>query len=43
VRHAIEIYPKAKHGFAVNGHIAYDRAAAELHWQRLVDLLKETL
>jgi len=43
VRHTIEIYPKAKHGFAVNGHIAYDRAAAELHWQRLVDLLKETL
>ena len=43
VRHTIEIYPTAKHGFAVNGHIAYDRAAAELHWQRLVDLLKETL
>lgn len=43
VRHAIEIYPKAKHGFAVNGHIVYDRDAAELHWTRLVDLLKETL
>jgi carboxymethylenebutenolidase len=43
VRHTIEIYPKAKHGFAVNGHIAYDHAAAELHWQRLIDLLKETL
>jgi len=43
VRHAIEIYPKAKHGFAMNGHIVYDHDAAELHWQRLVDLLKETL
>ena len=43
VRHAIEIYPKAKHGFAINGHIVYDRNSAELHWSRLVDLLKETL
>ena len=43
VRHRIEIYPKAKHGFAMNGHIVYDRDAAELHWSRLVDLLKETL
>jgi carboxymethylenebutenolidase len=43
VHHAIEIYPKAKHGFAMNGHIVYDRDAAELHWTRLVDLLKETL
>ena len=43
VQHAIEIYPKAKHGFAVNGHIVYDRDSAELHWTRLVDLLKDTL
>jgi len=43
VRHAIEIYPKAKHGFAMNGHIVYDRDSAELHWQRLVALLSETL
>jgi carboxymethylenebutenolidase len=43
VQHEIEIYPKAKHGFAINGHIAYDRDAAELHWQRLVALLNETL
>jgi len=43
VRHAIEIYAKAKHGFAVNGHIVYDHDAAELHWQRLLDLFKETL
>jgi carboxymethylenebutenolidase len=43
VRHTMEIYPKAKHGFAVTGHIAYDDAAAALHWRRLLDLLKETL
>ena len=43
VQYAIEIYPKAKHGFAMNGHIVYDRDSAELHWQRLVALLDETL
>lgn len=43
VPHTIEIYPKAKHGFAMNGHIVYDRAAAELHWRRLTELLNETL
>lgn len=43
VQHTIEIYPKAKHGFAMNGHIVYDRDSAELHWQRLVALLDETL
>ena len=43
VRHTMEIYPKAKHGFAVTGHIAYDEDAAVLHWRRLLDLLKETL
>ena len=43
VRHTMEIYPKAKHGFAVTGHIAYDNDAAAMHWRRLRDLLKETL
>jgi carboxymethylenebutenolidase len=43
VRHTMEIYPKARHGFAVTGHIAYDDAAAALHWRRLLDLLKDTL
>jgi carboxymethylenebutenolidase len=43
VQHAIEIYPKAKHGFAMNGHIVYDRDSAELHWTRLVDLLNDML
>ena len=43
VRHTIEIYPKAKHGFAVNGHVVYDHEASERHWQRLLELLRETL
>jgi carboxymethylenebutenolidase len=43
VKHTIEIYSKAKHGFAMNGHIVYDHDAAELHWQRLTDLLKDAL
>jgi carboxymethylenebutenolidase len=43
VQHTMEIYPKAKHGFAVTGHIAFDNGAAETHWRRLLDLLKETL
>jgi carboxymethylenebutenolidase len=43
VRHTMEIYPKARHGFAVTGHIAYDDAAAALHWRRLLDLLRDTL
>ena len=43
VTHNIEIYQRAKHGFAVTGHIVFDHDAAELHWRRLLDLLKETL
>jgi carboxymethylenebutenolidase len=43
VPHKIEIYPKAKHGFAVTGHIVFDHEAAELHWRRLVELLKGAL
>ena len=43
VRHTIEVYAKAKHGFAVTGHIVYDQDAAELHWRRLLALLHETL
>ena len=30
VPHEIEIYSKAKHGFAVTGHIVFDREASEL-------------
>jgi carboxymethylenebutenolidase len=43
VSHQIDIYAKAKHGFAVNGHVVFDAEASELHWQRLLELLKATL
>lgn len=43
VNYAIETYENAKHGFAVNGHLVYDKDASERHWERLVRLLQETL
>jgi carboxymethylenebutenolidase len=43
VRHTIEIYPKARHGFAVTGHVVYDHESSERHWQRLLEVLKDTL
>jgi carboxymethylenebutenolidase len=41
VTHEIETYAKTKHGFAVTGHVVYDHEASELHWRRLLQLLKE--
>jgi len=38
VVHAIEVYAGARHGFAVTGHLAYDQAAAEQHWRRIIDV-----
>lgn len=43
VRYTVETYENAKHGFAVNGHLVYDREASERHWERLLQLLDETL
>lgn len=43
VRHAVEVYPDVKHGFAVADSPAYDRRASELHWQRMLDLFRENL
>ena len=43
VDHRIEIYEGAKHGFAVTGHLVYDRAASERHWKRLIELFDATL
>jgi carboxymethylenebutenolidase len=43
VSYEIETYENAKHGFAVNGHLVYDREASERHWERLLGLLDETL
>lgn len=43
VDYSMEIYKGARHGFAVTGHLVYDREASERHWQRLVRLFSETL
>ena len=43
VTYTIETYENAKHGFAVNGHLVYDKEASERHWQRLLGLLQDTL
>ena len=43
VDYEIETYAHAKHGFAVNGHLVYDRDASERHWERLLKLLEGTL
>ena len=43
VDYSIETYKGAKHGFAVTGHLVYDRDSSERHWQRLLHLFKETL
>lgn len=43
VDYRLEVYPAAKHGFAVIGHLAYDREASERHWTTLVEVLDERL
>jgi carboxymethylenebutenolidase len=43
VDYTLETYEGAKHGFAVTGHMVYDRAASERHWSTLLDLFKRTL
>lgn len=43
VKHTVEIYPEAKHGFAVNDTPAYDRAASERHWERILKLFSDNL
>jgi len=43
VKYTVEIYPGAKHGFAVPGHPVYDRDASEFHWERLLTLFKRNL
>ena len=39
----VEIYPGVEHGFAFPGRAAYNRDAAERHWERLFALLKRKL
>jgi carboxymethylenebutenolidase len=39
----VEIYPGVEHGFAFPQRAAYDKAAAERHWERLVALYRRRL
>lgn len=39
----VELYPKVEHGFAFPQRPAYDKAAAERHWQRLLALFRRRL
>jgi carboxymethylenebutenolidase len=43
VDYTLETYEGAKHGFAVTGHLVYDREASERHWTTLLNLFKNTL
>jgi carboxymethylenebutenolidase len=43
VDHTLEVYKGTKHGFAVTGHLVYDRDASERHWVRLFELLGQAL
>ena len=43
VNYTIETYKGARHGFAVTGHLVYDRDSSERHWQRLLQILKDEL
>jgi carboxymethylenebutenolidase len=43
VEHTVEVYPGVKHGFAVDDTPAYDQAASELHWQRILNLFAANL
>jgi carboxymethylenebutenolidase len=43
VTHRTEMYDGAVHGFTMADTAAYDAAATERHWERLLDLLGRTL
>ena len=43
VDYRLETYAGAKHGFAVTGHMVYDREASERHWHTLLDLFRKNL
>jgi carboxymethylenebutenolidase len=43
VGYQLELYPGAKHGFAVPDNPSYDEVAAQRHWVRLTTLFAETL
>jgi carboxymethylenebutenolidase len=43
VRHRVEIYPDARHGFAVADLPSHDPVSEERHWDRLLDLFRRNL
>jgi carboxymethylenebutenolidase len=43
VTHRIEIYPGTTHGFAFPARQAYNKPAADRHWERLFDLFDRRL
>lgn len=43
VNHRAELYEDAVHGFTMADTAAYDEAATERHWERLLDLFHRTL
>ena len=43
VRYALDVITSAQHGFAPPGGERYDRAASELHWERVHSLLRRNL
>ncbi|MGW1183857.1 dienelactone hydrolase family protein [Streptomyces drozdowiczii] len=43
VRYTSEIYPSTVHGFTMSDTDAFDPGALQLHWDRLLPLLKRTL
>ena len=43
IRAEVEIYPGTEHGFAFPQRMAYDKPAAEQHWQRLNALFRRNL
>jgi carboxymethylenebutenolidase len=43
VNYRMEIYPGTEHGFAFPNRPAYNKAAAERHWQRLLALFERNL
>ncbi len=43
VKHRIEIYPDTEHGFAFPQRPAYNKDAAERHWERMFALFDRCL
>jgi carboxymethylenebutenolidase len=43
VDYTLETYAGARHGFAVTGHLVYDRDASERHWTTLLALFAATV